>query len=215
MHDETAATTKVIVGLGNPGDRYAGTRHNVGFMVVGALARRWGADRGRKAFGGRLQDVRLPGGCEAPGRVMLLRPMTYMNDSGRAVRDLTSFYRIPPADVLIVMDDLALPPGRLRFRPGGSPGGHKGLTDIARAMGAEAIARLRIGIGAAPQDMDAADYVLRRFDDDEIEAINQAVDLAARAAEEWLSRPMTELMTRYNAATQERKSADDPRDQDV
>lgn len=217
MQDDPAATTKVIVGLGNPGEKYAGTRHNVGFMVVKALASRWGADRGRKAFGGRLQDVRLggAGADDPPRRVMLMRPMTYMNNSGRAVRDLTSFYRIPPNDVLIVMDDLALPPGRLRFRPGGSAGGHKGLSDIAAAIGTEAIARLRIGIGSPPEPMDAADYVLRRFDKDETDAISQAVDLAARAAEEWLSRPMAELMTTYNAPRQERKSADESTNQDV
>ncbi len=217
MEDDPAATTKVIVGLGNPGDEYVGTRHNVGFMVVKALVRRWGADRGRKAFGGRLQDVRLPGADDdAPARrVLLLRPMTYMNCSGRAVRDLTSFYRVPPNDVLVVMDDLALPPGRLRIRPGGSSGGHKGLGDIASAMGTDAIARLRVGIGSPPQYMDAAAYVLRRFDDDETERIGQAVDLAARAAEQWLSRPINELMETYNAPRQERKSADESKHQDV
>ena len=204
------------MGLGNPGDAYAGTRHNVGFMVVKALARRWGADRGRKAFGGRLQDVRLAGADdEAPQRVMLLRPMTYMNCSGQAVRDLTSFYKVPPAGVLIVMDDLALPPGRLRIRPGGSSGGHKGLGDIAAAMGTDAIARLRVGIGSPPGRMDAAAYVLRRFDEDEKELIGQAVALATRAAEEWLCRPIDELMETYNAPRQERKSADESKHQDV
>ena len=205
VEDDAAATTKVIVGLGNPGDEYVSTRHNVGFMVVKALAGRWGADRGRRAFGSRLQDLRLPGDDEdAPTqRVMLLRPMTYMNCSGRAVRDLTSFYRVPQEDVLIVLDDLALPTGRLRIRPDGSSGGHKGLADIHSAMGTEAIARLRIGIGSPPEYMDAADYVLRRFDEDEKETISQAVALAARAAEEWLSRPMAELMETYNAPRQE------------
>ena len=122
MEDDGAAATKVIVGLGNPGEQYAGTRHNVGFMVVKALADFWGADRGRKAFGGRLQDVRLAATSEdaLPQRVMLLRPLTYMNCSGRAVRDLTSFYRIPRKNVLVVLDDLALDTGRLRIRPDGS-----------------------------------------------------------------------------------------------
>ena len=193
------------MGLGNPGDDYVGTRHNVGFMVIRALARRWGADRGRRAFGGRLQDVRLQSDDEdAPARrVMLLRPQTYMNCSGRAVRDLTSFYKVPPADVLIVLDDLALPTGRLRFRPGGSSGGHKGLADIGSAMGTETIARLRIGIGSPPEYMDASDYVLRRFDEDEKETISQAVALAAKAAEDWLTRPAAELMETYNPPRQE------------
>jgi len=205
VEDDAATTTKVIVGLGNPGDEYVGTRHNVGFMVVKALAGRWGADRGRRTFGGRLQDVRLAGDDEeAPvRRVMLMRPMTYMNCSGRPVRDLTSFYRVPPEDVLIVLDDLALPTGRLRIRPGGSSGGHKGLADIHSATGTETIARLRIGIGSPPEYMDAADYVLRRFDEDEKETISQAVALAAKAAEEWLSRPLAELMETYNAPRQE------------
>lgn len=201
MEDDGAAAAKVIVGLGNPGDQYAGTRHNVGFMVVKALAERWGADRGRKAFGGRVQDVRLAGASEdaLPQRVMLLRPETYMNCSGRAVRDLTSFYRVPHKNVLVVLDDLALETGRLRIRPGGSSGGHKGLADIAAAMGSEAINRLRIGIGSPPEYMDPADYVLRRFDRDEIDTISRAVALAAEAAAKWLSRPITELMETYNA----------------
>jgi len=201
VEDDGAVATKVIVGLGNPGQQYVGTRHNVGFMVVKALANCWGADRGRKAFGGRVQDVRLagPGQDDPPQRVMLLRPMTYMNCSGRAVRDLTSFYRIPHKNVLIVLDDLALETGRLRIRPGGSSGGHKGLADIASAMGSEAIDRLRIGIGSPPEYMDAADYVLRRFDKDETDMISQAVALAAEAAAKWLTRPITELMETYNA----------------
>lgn len=201
MEDDGAAATKVIVGLGNPGEQYAGTRHNVGFMVVKALADFWGADRGRKAFGGRLQDVRLAPVSEdaLPQRVMLLRPLTYMNCSGRAVRDLTSFYRIPRKNVLIVLDDLALETGRLRIRPGGSSGGHKGLADIAAAMGTDKIDRLRIGIGASPAYMDTADYVLQRFSPDETDTISQAVTLAAEAARKWLSRPITELMETYNA----------------
>ena len=205
MEDEAPATTKVIVGLGNPGDEYAGTRHNVGFMVIRALAQRWGAERGRRAFGGRVQDVRLqPDSEDEPARrVMLLRPLTFMNCSGRAVRDLTSFFRVPTDDVLIVLDDLALPTGRLRFRPGGSAGGHKGLADINSALGTEAIARLRIGIGSPPEYMDAADYVLRRFDEGEKETISQAVALAAKAAEDWLSRPVAELMETYNPSRQE------------
>lgn len=205
MEDDAAATTKVIVGLGNPGQEYARTRHNVGFMVVKALAGRWGTDRGRRAFVSRVQDVRLGAGeADAPTRrVILQRPLTYMNCSGRAVRDLTSFYRVGPDDVLIVLDDLALPTGRLRIRPGGSAGGHKGLADVLSAMGTETIARLRIGIGSPPEFMDAADYVLRRFDDDDIETIDRAVALAAGAAEEWLSRPLATLMETYNAPRQE------------
>jgi len=205
VEDDAAATTKVIVGLGNPGQEYARTRHNVGFMVVKALAGRWGTDRGRRAFVSRVQDVRLGAGeADAPTRrVILQRPLTYMNCSGRAVRDLTSFYRVGPDDVLIVLDDLALPTGRLRIRPGGSAGGHKGLADVLSAMGTETIARLRIGIGSPPEFMDAADYVLRRFDDDDIETIDRAVALAAGAAEEWLSRPLATLMETYNAPRQE------------
>ena len=205
MEDDAAATTKVIVGLGNPGQEYARTRHNVGFMVVKALAGRWGTDRGRRAFVSRVQDVRLGAGeADAPTRrVILQRPLTYMNCSGRAVRDLTSFYRVGPDDVLIVLDDLALPTGRLRIRPSGSAGGHKGLADVLSAMGTETIARLRIGIGSPPEFMDAADYVLRRFDDDDIETIDRAVALAAGAAEEWLSRPLATLMETYNAPRQE------------
>ena len=201
---------KLIVGLGNPGRGYRKSRHNVGFCLVDELARRWSLDLKRRKFDGIFDDSRY--GDEP---VSLLKPETYMNCSGQAVRDLTSFYKVPPAGVLIVMDDLALPPGRLRIRPGGSSGGHKGLGDIAAAMGTDAIARLRVGIGSPPGRMDAAAYVLRRFDEDEKELIGQAVALATRAAEEWLCRPIDELMETYNAPRQERKSADESKHQDV
>ena len=187
--DDESGVMKIVVGLGNPGRKYVRTRHNVGFAVVDKLVRRWGLGQGRKAFGGMVFDGRVaapPGETSSPRRVMLLEPHTYMNRSGQAVKAVTAFYKVACSDVLIVLDDLALPSGRLRIRPGGSAGGHKGLADVQDVLGATEIARLRVGIGQPPEFMDAVDFVLSRFSEDEGKTIQRAVALAADAVEDWL-----------------------------
>jgi len=148
---------KLVVGLGNPGKEYAGTRHNIGFEVVDHLAARLGFvgspsefDRqARSKFDGLALDgaVYLPGG--GGGKVLLLKPATYMNLSGRSVQAAMAFYQLAPADVLVVLDDLALPAGKIRLRPGGSDGGHNGLKDIERALGTSQYPRLRVGVQAS------------------------------------------------------------------
>ena len=148
---------KFVVGLGNPGRKYQHTRHNVGFMVLAGLFGRWQPSPPRKAFSGEL--------CEAVAagqRVMLLAPQTYMNLSGQAVLEMTAFYKAGASDLLVVMDDMALPVGQLRFRSGGSSGGHKGLADIIRRLGTDQVPRLRIGIGACPPGVEGGG--LRAFD---------------------------------------------------
>ena len=200
------------MGLGNPGRKYARTRHNVGFRVVEALAQRWALGPERKAFDGLFQDARVEARREIggpPRRVMLLRPLTYMNRSGRAVAALTKYYRIACEDVLVVLDELALPPGRLRLRTCGSAGGHKGLADVLASLGDQAVSRLRIGIGPTPAHLDAVEFVLRPFGEEELDAIQQAIAWAVDAAEEWVFRPPGDVMAKYNGLHVERKVDND------
>ena len=196
---------KVVVGLGNPGRQYATTRHNVGFRVADVLADRWVAGPPRDAFGGQFCRARVGprrGSPPAAARaVMLLKPQTYMNRSGRAVRELTDFYKVGCEDVMVVLDDMALLPGRLRIRGLGSAGGHKGLSDVLAALGTEMVPRLRIGIGQPREFMDATSFVLSPFGPGEAEIIAEAVDLAASAVEDWLFRGLNYVMDKYNPAT--------------
>ncbi|MBS3733500.1 MAG: aminoacyl-tRNA hydrolase [Phycisphaerae bacterium] len=186
-----------MIGLGNPGRRYKRTRHNVGFDVVDALVARWGLGRGRKGFGGRVYRARRRVG-DAERRVVLFKPLQYMNRSGGPVRDVTAFEKADRQDVLVVLDDLALNLGRIRARPSGSGGGHKGLRDVIAALGGQDVPRLRVGIGAPPPPMDATAYVLQRFAPDEHEAVERAIDRAADAVEDWLANGMAYVMDRYN-----------------
>ena len=195
--DSDSAATRFVVGLGNPGRAYRRTRHNVGFAVVEALVRRWDAGRGRRAFDGRLWEAR-PTIAGLQRRVMLLQPQTYMNRSGSAVAAMVRFYKAELVDLLVVLDDMALPLGRLRFRAGGSSGGHKGLTDVLAALGSEQVPRLRIGIGSAPAGMDGADFVLMALTADEQEMLDLAVQQAAEAVEDWITLGITGVMDKYN-----------------
>jgi PTH1 family peptidyl-tRNA hydrolase len=195
--ESDSAGTKFVVGLGNPGRRYRRTRHNMGFTVVEALVARWDAGRGRKAFDGRLYEAR-PMIAGAPRRVMLLQPQTFMNRSGSAVAGMMQYYKAAVQDLLVVLDDLALPVGHLRFRAGGSSGGHKGLADVLEALGDEQVPRLRLGIGEAPPEMDGADYVLTVFGPDEQETVHQAVQQAAEAVEDWIALGISGAMDKYN-----------------
>lgn len=189
--------TKLVVGLGNPGRDYARTRHNVGFRVLDSLRRRWQLEEGRRAFSGRLNDGRPRRGA-AEARVLLLEPHTYMNCAGRSVRETATFYRLAIEDVLAVLDDMALPLGRLRMRADGSAGGHNGLADVLTAMGGLNLPRLRIGIGAPPGGMEGRDFVLSEFRDDERETIERAIESAADAVEDWVFHGTPYVMDRYN-----------------
>lgn len=188
--------TKIIAGLGNPGRRYEQTRHNLGFVVVEQLVDRFSAEEPREAFDARIWQGRRG---EPGQKLLLLQPQTYMNRSGRSVGAAMRFYKVPPENLLVVMDDLDLQPGQVRVRASGSPGGHKGLADIQRALGTDEVPRLRIGIGSAPPPMEAADYVLMKIEDEDQRALYaEAVETAARAAEAWVTRGVRWVMDRYN-----------------
>ncbi|QOJ13692.1 MAG: aminoacyl-tRNA hydrolase [Planctomycetia bacterium] len=186
------ASTKLVVGLGNPGPRYAESRHNVGFMVVEELARRWKSDVSR--FDRDFQA--LVGEAQRGGRrVLLVEPQTFMNLSGRSVGAVLRFYKLEWSDVLIVLDDMDLPLGALRLRAGGSAGGHNGLADVIRSAGGAEVPRLRLGIGRGHE---AVSFVLGGFTPQEREAVTAATGMAADAAECWLSEGMTTAMNRFN-----------------
>ena len=189
---------KLIVGLGNPGPDYRDTRHNVGFLVADELARRWRlSEAWREKF--EALHVRTTVADEA---VILAKPLTFMNLSGQAVAGLAAFYKIEPADVLVVADDVALPLGRLRARPEGGAGGHNGLKSIIQHFGTQAFPRLRVGVGRGDDRRDLADHVLGRFEAGERETVSAAVLRAADAAERFLSEGIERVMSAFNAATQ-------------
>ncbi len=184
---------KLIVGLGNPGRRYEGTRHNIGFAVLGELARKFGCGAAKSKFHGALVEANLEG-----QRALLLSPITYMNKSGLSVQEAKGFYKIPDHDLLVLCDDLNLTVAKLRFRARGSSGGQKGLEDIVSRLGTEEFARLRIGIGSPPQGWDWADYVLAKFTKQEIDEIEEAVRRAAHAAVAWAREGIEFCMNQYN-----------------
>lgn len=184
---------KLIVGLGNPGRKYENTRHNLGFACVEAIARAVGAGPGTGKFDAELQDV-----VWGEERLLLVRPLTFMNLSGQSVRRFVDFYRLPLLQMLVICDDLALPPGVLRLRAGGSSGGQKGLQNICDVLGSTDVPRLRIGIGSAPPEWDAADYVLARVPAGEREVLDQAIGAGCQAALHWATHGMNAAMNRYN-----------------
>ncbi len=187
---------KVVVGLGNPGSKYHGTRHNVGFAVVDLLAQGPGAGRFQSRFHAQVAEL-----TEGEHKLLLVKPETFMNLSGRAVRELVDFYQLPLEDLLVVCDDINLPLGRLRFRARGTHGGHNGLRDIQNHLGTTEYARLRIGVGA-PQE-DAVDHVLGRFRPSERPLIDEAVQVAAQGVTVWVRQGIEACMNRYNAARSE------------
>jgi PTH1 family peptidyl-tRNA hydrolase len=183
-----------IFGLGNPGPKYKGTRHNVGFEVIDALAARWGADR-FESLGSALVARRRPAAGAEP--VVLGKPMTFMNASGEAVAGVAAYYKIDPKDVLVVLDEVQLPLGRLRLRPSGSAGGHNGLKSVVEHLGTE-VPRLRIGVGRGDERWDLADHVLARFTRDEREVVDRAVARAADAVELFVTDGILAAMNRFN-----------------
>ncbi len=179
---------RLIVGLGNPGREYRDTRHNVGFMVVDRLAA-----RARTTF--RTEKSWQAEVAQASG-LLLCKPLTYMNLSGQSVRPLSQFYKLAAAQLLVVLDDMALPLGKLRLRADGSAGGHKGLQSVITHFGTPAIPRLRIGIGVAPGE--AIGHVLGRFALEEKAALEQSLDLAVEAVDCLLERGLGAAMNAFN-----------------
>jgi peptidyl-tRNA hydrolase, PTH1 family len=184
---------KVVVGLGNPGREYENTRHNVGFAVISELSRRCGGARPTAKFQAEMTEIRV-----GSDKVVLVCPLTYMNRSGTTVGPLVAFYKLPPEDLMIVCDDLSLPLGKIRLRAQGSSGGQKGLQDIIRVLGSDSFPRLRMGIGATPENWETVDYVLSRFSADETPIVQQAVVTAADAVESWVNSGLSATMNKFN-----------------
>jgi len=184
---------KLVVGLGNPGRRYEGTRHNVGFIVVGQVAKKHSVGTVRERFQGETIDADLDG-----EKALLLTPSTFMNLSGSSVLAARDFYKIPTEEIPVVCDDLNLPLAKLRLRAGGSAGGQKGLEDIIRRLGTDAFARLRIGIGSPPNGWNWADFVLSKFHKDELPDMELAAARSVEAVEVWAREGIQAAMNRYN-----------------
>lgn len=192
----------LIVGLGNPGRKYADNRHNVGFRCVDHLASAHGL-----SFSRRQSQASIALGIVLRRSVVLAKPRTFMNRSGHPVSSLARFYRVPLDRLLVVYDDLDLPLGTTRMRPSGGSGGHRGMRSIIRQLGSQQFSRLRIGIGRPPGRMDPADYVLQDFSDEEEVVLGRTLDQATAAIEIWLGQGVEEAMNHYNRSVQ-REAAD-------
>ncbi len=194
--EPTGRGRRVVAGLGNPGERYRDSRHNLGFRVVEQLARRRGVRIGR------LECNALTG--EAGGLLLVL-PQTYMNRSGNALRCLAEKGRLDPEDLLVVYDEVHLPLGRIRLRPGGSPGGHRGMESVVESLRTQKVARLRLGCagdGGAPEGDALVDYVLSNFRRHEEAAVEEMIERATDACETWLDEGVEAAMNRYNTNSQ-------------
>ncbi len=190
---------KLIVGLGNPGRKYVGTRHNIGFEVLAELARKYGQSSPREKFQGELVEAQI--GAE---RALLLTPLTYMNLSGSSVQPARDFYKLDNDDILVVCDDFNLPLGKLRARRKGSAGGQKGLADIIQRLGTDEVSRLRVGIGSPDAHRTAADFVLSRFTADEADVVKETIARAIQAVAVWTAEGIEACMNQFNA---EKKSS--------
>lgn len=184
----------LVVGLGNVGDKYEHTRHNVGFDAVDELAERLDIPIQRLKFKALTNTAGLGG-----QKVLLMKPVTYMNLSGEAVEQAVSFYKLPPERVLVISDEVALPPGKIRIRPSGSAGGHNGLKSVIAHLQSEAFPRIRIGVGQKPHpDYDMADWVLGKPQGAERKAVDEAVQRAAQAVETIIRDGVDRAMNQFN-----------------
>ena len=194
------APVKMIVGLGNPGKKYEGTRHNIGFMVADELAKRWGITTWKNERSAMCAEHRIP------EKVFLIKPTTYMNLSGEAVGAFANFYNIDPEDIAVIQDDLDLPCGKLRIRRKGSAGGHNGIKSIQQHLGTGDFPRFKIGIGHPERNASAViGHVLHRFGKEEQPLIEEAVKQMADAVELWLKGDMDAVMQEYNTKKEKKK----------
>ena len=186
----------LLVGLGNPGSQYEGTRHNVGFMALDRLVVRHGLGAGQEKFQSLLYRGRIGGIA-----VILAKPRTYMNLSGEAVGRIVDYYGVPVAKILVLHDDMDIEVGRLKVAARGGAGGHKGVSSIIQRLGEDAFARIKIGVGRPPAGWTAENWVLGRFTDEETKTVESVLDSAGAAAELFISDGAAEAQTRYNRKT--------------
>lgn len=200
---EAPLIPQLIVGLGNPGSKYENTRHNVGFLAVDRLAKTWQISLSEtKKFQGCFGE-----GLSPAGKIRLLKPMTYMNNSGQSIRAVVDWYKIPPEAVMVIYDDMDLPIGRLRIRLSGSAGGQNGMKSTIAHLGTQQFPRLRIGIGSAKSnEKDAVSHVLGSFAPAEKDAIDEVLDLTVSAIELSLKQGVEKAMSLYNNRNIEPKS---------
>ena len=185
----------LIVGLGNPGPKYEFTRHNAGFLCMDLLAQQLGVKIARIKFKSVVADVAIEG-----SRCILMKPQTFMNNSGEAVRDAANFYKIPPEHIIILFDDISLPPGKLRIRRKGSDGGHNGIKSILYLLGSDQFPRIKLGVGAKPRpDYDLADWVLSTFQKDELSRMKEAMEKACEAVPLLVREETDRAMNLYNS----------------
>ena len=185
----------LIVGLGNPGPKYEFTRHNAGFLCMDLLAQQLGVKIDRIKFKSVVADVAIEG-----SRCILVKPQTFMNNSGEAVRDAANFYKIPPEHIIILFDDISLPPGKLRIRRKGSDGGHNGIKSILYLLGSDQFPRIKLGVGAKPRpDYDLADWVLSTFQKDELSRMKEAMEKACEAVPLLVREETDRAMNLYNS----------------
>ena len=186
---------KLIIGLGNPGKLYENTRHNIGFNVIDALAEKWSAPLNQSKFNGMYTVVHRP-----EGKVILLKPLTYMNLSGECVRPLMDYYDIDVEDIVVIYDDLDLETGKLRLREKGSAGGHNGIKSLIQHLGTQQFNRIRVGVSRPPAGMKVADYVLSKFSKDDQPIVQDAVKKSVDAVEASLSKKFIDVMNQFNGA---------------
>lgn len=184
---------KMIIGLGNPGKKYENTRHNIGFQAIDKLASQLNAPPMQSKFNGMYSVVHRP-----EGKVMLVKPLTFMNLSGECVRPLMDYYDVAIEDIIVLYDDLDFAPGELKLRQKGSAGGHNGIKSLIAHLGTDQFKRIRLGIGRPINGMKVADYVLSDFSKEETPDIQIMIDKSTEACVKWLQTPFLEVMNTYN-----------------
>lgn len=194
-HAPQGAVEYIICGLGNPGTQYEGTRHNIGFMTIDTLCDKYKLDCKKLRFKSLTCDAMISG-----KRCLIMKPTTFMNNSGEAVTEAMSFYKIPPERTIIVFDDISLEPGKLRIRRKGSDGGHNGIKSIIYLSGSDMFPRIKMGVGAKPHpDYNLADWVLGHFRKEQAEALETAMDNAVSSIELMVGGKMNEAMNKFNS----------------
>lgn len=184
---------KLIIGLGNPGKKYELTKHNIGFLLIDQIADKYNADNFKERYNSLAAEVNING-----EKVILIKPQTYMNLSGKGVAPFLNFYKLTAADIIVIYDDLDLAVGKIRLRPKGGAGGHNGIKSLIQALGTEEFQRLKVGIGRPPQGWQTADYVLSKFTDEEWPLITEAIKEGVAAVEKTLEQGIEVAMNSFN-----------------